>query len=175
MGVAPDSASNVRRVASAVTNSWSSIQSAAASVMARTSGVSMDGWTWISVTPTGQAAHRVVDPLAATRSPVVVEVIGEHDAFLRGQPAEGEPGLLGGDGGRQADGQAELARELEVHIEELGSQRDHREVRRQVRDIDAPRHRAFDLRPALAQHLRRVGVLPQIVDFAREAAFARQQ
>jgi hypothetical protein len=72
-------------------------------------------------------------------------------------------------------GSAELARELEVHVEELGSQRDHREVRRQVGDVDAPRHRALDLGAALAQHLGRVGVLPQIVDVAREAALARQQ
>ena len=42
-------------------------------------------------------------------------------------------------------------------------------------DVDAPRDGPLDLGAALAQHLGGVGVLPQVVDVAGEAALARQQ
>ena len=75
----------------------------------------------------------------------------------------------------QPDGQAELDGQLEVDVEELGPQRDGGEVRGEMGDVDAPRDGPLDLGTALAQHLGRVGVLPQVVERSGEAAFARQQ
>ena len=111
----------------------------------------------------------------AAGAPVVVEVIGEDHALVGGQLAEREPGLLGGDGGRETDRELELARQFEVHVEELGSQRDRREVRGEVGRIDAPGDGALDLGAQLAQHLGRIGVLPEVARVAWEATFARQQ
>ena len=86
--------------------------------------------------------------------------------------AKRETRLIGGDGGRQPHRQSELDGELEVHVEELGPQRDGGEMRCEVGDVDAPRQSSLDLGPALAQHLFGVGVLPQIGDVPREPGFA---
>ena len=50
-----------------------------------------------------QVAQRVVHALATTGAPVVIEVIRKDDAFVGGQCAEREPGLLGSDGRWQSN------------------------------------------------------------------------
>ena len=52
-------------------------------------------------------------------------------------------------------GSAELDGQLEVDVEELGPQRDRREVRGEVGDVDAPGERPLDLGPQLAVAPRR--------------------
>ncbi len=112
-----------------MTSSRSSIQPCVYSPRARTSGVSIAGWTWISVTPGCERVDRSVHPVGAAGAPVVVEVVGEHDALVLGEAPEREAGLLGAHGRRQPDRQRELDGELEVDVEELGAQGDRGEVR----------------------------------------------
>ena len=50
-----------------------------------------------------------------------------------------------------------------------------RQVRREVADVEAPHDGPLDLGPALAAHLVEVGVVPEVVDGAREAAVAVEQ
>ena len=92
-----------------------------------------------------QVGDRGVGTSPRPGSPVVVEMIGEHHALVGGELAERESRLLGGDGRREPDRQPELTRQLEVHVEELGPQRDRREVRGEVGRVDAPHDRALDL------------------------------
>ena len=101
---------------------------------------------------------------------------GKTHALLGGQLAEGEAGVaasvtaLG-----QPDRQRELDGQLEVDVEELGPQLHRPEVRGEVGDVEAPQDGPLDLGPALAAHLVEVGVLPEVVDGAREAAVAVEQ
>ncbi len=132
----------------------------------------MAGCTWISVTPGCRCADLVVDPVAAAGTPVVVEVVGEDDPLFLGEMTEREAGLIGADRRRQADRQAELDCQFEVHVEELGAQGDRREVRCEMGDVDVPGKRPLDLGAALAQHLFGVGVLPQVGDVPRETGLA---
>ena len=71
--------------------------------------------------------------------------------------------------------QRELDGELEVDVEELRSQRHRPEMRREVRDVEAPQDRPLDLDPALSADLIEVGVVPEVVDAPREAAVAVEQ
>ena len=105
----------------------------------------------------------------------MVEVIGEDDPFLSREETEREPGLIGADGRRQADRKAELDGQIEVHVEELGAQRDGGEMWREVGHVDAPRNRPFDLGPTLAQHFFGIGVLPQVTDVAGEPGLSAEQ
>jgi hypothetical protein len=43
-------------------------------------------------------------------------------------------------------------------------------MRCEVRDVDAPEEGPVDLGPTFAQHLVAIGVLPQVVEGARESA-----
>jgi hypothetical protein len=102
-------------------------------------------------------------------------MIGEHHALVGGKVAERESGLLRGDRRRQTHGKAELDSEFEVDIEELGTQRDRREVRCEMGHVDVPGEGSFDLGAALAQHLVDVCVLPQVGDVTGEARLAAEQ
>jgi hypothetical protein len=53
--------------------------------------------------PWSQVGKGLVHPLPRSGSPIVIEVIGEDHPFLRGEFAEWESGLFGGDGGWQAN------------------------------------------------------------------------
>ena len=97
-----------------------------------------------------QVGDRRVGTSSRPGPPVVVEMVGEHHTLVGGELAEREPGLLGSDGRREPDREPELARQLDVHVEELGAQRDGREVWGEVGGFDAPRDRALDLGPQLA-------------------------
>ena len=127
------------------------------------------------MTPGCERVDRRVDPLGAAGAPVVVEVVGEDDALVLGEASERESGLLGGDRRRQPDRQRELDGQFEVDVEELGTQRDRGEVRREVGDVDAPREGPLDLGAQLAQDLGVIGVLPQVFERAGEPALARLQ
>jgi hypothetical protein len=105
----------------------------------------------------------------------VVEVVREDDTLVGGELAERESGPLGRDRRRESDRQRIVDGEVEVHVEELGPQRDRGEVRCEVGDVDAPSQGPVDLGLQLATHLGQVGVLPQVVERAWEAPFARLQ
>ena len=124
------------------------------------------GHTWL------QVSQRRVDALARTGPPVVIEVIGEHDSGISCQFSEREAGLLGGDRRGQPHGELEFAGQFDLDVEELGTQRDRREVRGEMGDIDTPRHGTGDLGLQLAEHLFGIGVLPQIVETTRKPALA---
>ena len=123
----------------------------------------------------GEMFDRLVDPLAAAGAPVVVEMIREHHALVRGEVAEREAGLVLGDRRRQPDRQSELDSQLQVHVEELGAECDRREVRCEVGDVDVPCQGTLDLGAALAQHFFRIGVLPEVVDLTRKPGLAAVQ
>ena len=72
-------------------------------------------------------------------------------------------------------GEREVDGELEVDVEELGPQLHRPEVRGEMGDVEAPEDGALDLHAALAAHLVEVGMLPEVVDAAREPAFAVEQ
>ena len=150
--------------------SRSSIQPSASGEMARTSGVSMAGWTCISVTPGRSCAISREDALPAAGPPGVVEVVGEQHALLRRQGTEGEAGLPFADRRGQADREPEVHGQVEVDVEELRPQRHGGQVGSEVGDVETPLERPLELRPALAPDLLLVGVLPQVVDAAGEAA-----
>ena len=144
--------------------------------MARTSGVSMAGCTWISVTPGAERRDRLLDPRPAA---------GPRARARSGRGRRRPPRRrAGGTGSRRrarstVDGsrmrQAELDGQLDVDVEELRPQRHGREVRREVADVEAPHDGPLDLGPALAAHLVEVGVVPEVVDGAGEAAVAVEQ
>ena len=75
----------------------------------------------------------------------------------------------------EAHGQAELDRELEVDVEELGAQLERAEVAVEVAHVEAPDDRPLDLGTALAPHLVEVGVVPDVFDRAGEPAVAVEQ
>ena len=69
----------------------------------------------------------------------------------------------------------EVDRHLEVDVEEVGAQLQRAHVAVEVADVEAPEDRPLDLRPALLAHLVEVGVVPRVLDRAREAAVAVEQ
>src|SRR5205807_5845933 len=105
----------------------------------------------------------------------VQQVVGEDDTLLAGQLAEREAyGALGG-GARQAHRQPEVDGQLEVDVEELGPQLHGAHVGVEVTDIEAPVDGPLDLGPQLPAHLIEVGVVPDVLDGARETAVAVEQ
>ena len=64
---------------------------------------------------------------------------------------------------------------LEVHVEELGAQLQRAHVAVEVGHVEAPVDRPLDLGPALLAHLVEVGVVPHVLDRAREPAVAVEQ
>jgi hypothetical protein len=102
-------------------------------------------------------------------------MVGEHDAFGSGEIPERKACDRRGDCRGKANRQGELDRELEIDIEELGTQRDRSEVGCEMGHIDAPCHRSFDLGAAFPAHFIGVGVLPQIVDGARKSTLTRDE
>ena len=103
------------------------------------------------------------------------EVVGEQHALVGRQLAEREPDRPLGRRARQPDRQPELDREVEVDVEELGPQLERAHVGVEVADVEAPQDRPLDLGPQLAADLVEVGVVPQVLDRAREAAVAVEQ
>ena len=112
----------------------------------------------------------------ATRSDAGVhEMVGVHDAFVsRELPVRETDQTLGA---RPGHAQREPAVDchLEVHVEELGAQLQRPHVRVEVRDVEAPIDRPFDLGPALLPDLVEVGVVPDVLDRAREPAVAVEE
>ena len=103
------------------------------------------------------------------------QVVREQDTFVGGELAEGEPDRPLGGGTRQPERQAELDREVEVDVEELGAQLERTHVGVEVADVVAPQDRPLHLGPQLAADLVEVGVVPQVLDRAREAAVTVEQ
>ena len=130
---------------------------------------------WISVTPAlnESRAANVRSRLPGRQS--WSKWSGKTTACLGGEAPEREAGALLGDRRRQADRQGEVDGELEVDVEELGPQRDRREVRREVGDVDAPGQGPLDLGAQLAADLVGVGVLPEVVDGRRESTVTGEQ
>ena len=127
----------------------------------------------------GDARLEVVDDRARSlrRLPTFTtdEVVGEQDALVGGELAEREADRPLGGGARQPERQAELDGEVEVDVEELGAQLERAHVGVEVADVEAPEDRPLDLGPQLAADLVEVGVVPQVLDGAREAAVAVEQ
>ncbi len=125
----------------------------------------------------GDAGPKIVDggehPVGTSGAPVVIEVVGEDHTFVRGESPEREAGLLGRDRRREADGQRELDGQFEVDVEELRPQRDGRQVRGEVGDVDAPSEGALDLGLQLTQDFGRIGMLPEVLERPGEATLAR--
>ena len=116
-----------------------------------------------------------MDAITAPRSPVMVEMVGKHDAFICGQFPERKPSLFRRDRRGQADRQAKLDSEFQVDVEELGTQCDHAQMWCQMSDIESPQNRSFDLGTAFAQDFGRIGMLPEVVDISRKATLSGQQ
>ena len=135
----------------------------------------MAGWTWISVTPGCNAAIASKTRAELPGAPVVVEMVREDHAFVGGELPEREAGPFSGDRGGQANRQSVLVGQFEIDVEEFRAQRDGGEVRRKVGDVDAPRHRTFDLGSKFAQDFGVVGVLPEILERARKSTFTGQK
>ena len=105
----------------------------------------------------------------------MIEVVGEEHALFGGECAKWKTSLLLGDCGRQSHRQFVFDCKFHVHIKKFGSQSDRCEVWCQVSDVDAPFECARNLCATLSQYFCRIGVFPQVVNSAREAAFTRQQ
>ena len=132
------------------------------------------GCRYTSVTPGAEVEQCLLDraPRADAR---VHEVVGEHDAFLVGEsPVRKADQSLAARAGH-AQRQPEVDGELEVDVEELGPQLHRPHVRVDVRHVEAPVDRPLELGPALLAHLVEVGVVPHVLDRAREAAVAVEQ
>ena len=71
--------------------------------------------------------------------------------------------------------EAEVDRQLEVDVEELGPQLQRAHVAVEVAHVEAPEDGPLDLGPALPAHLVEVGVVPDVLDRAGEAAVAVEQ
>ena len=102
-------------------------------------------------------------------------VVGEHHALLGGEAPEREAGDVLGFVAAEPQRQAEVDRELEVGVEELGPGLQRAEVAGEVAHVEAPHDRPLDLGPALAPDLVEVGVVPGVLDRAGEAAVAVEQ
>ena len=124
--------------------------------------------------PGGELEQEPFEPAAGPRR-AHDHLVGEHHALLRGQAAEREPGHPFVDAVAEPERQAEVDRQLEVHVEELGPELHRAEVAGEVAHVEAPHDGPLDLGPALPPHLLEVGVLPGVLDRAREAAVAVEQ
>ena len=102
-------------------------------------------------------------------------VIGEHGAFLGSQATEREARDAFRFGVAEAHRQPEVDGQLEVHVEEVGTQLEGGEMAGDVADVEAPHDRPFDLGPTLPAHLVEVGVIPCVFDGARESAVSVEQ
>ena len=87
----------------------------------------------------------------------------------------GKPMARSVDASDRRIGRRELDGEVEVDVEELGPQLERAEVGVEVGDVEAPEDGPLDLGPQLAAGLVEVGVVPQVVDRAGEAAVAVEQ
>ncbi len=74
-----------------------------------------------------------------------------------------------------AQRQRELDGQVEVDVEELRAVLHRREVDVDVADVEAPQDGPLDLGPALAPRLVQIGVVPDVVDRAREPAVAAEE
>ena len=72
-------------------------------------------------------------------------------------------------------GQAELQRQLQVDVEELGPQLQRPHVGVEVADVETPEDRPLDLGPALPAHLVEVGVVPDVLERPGEPAVATEE
>ena len=78
-------------------------------------------------------------------------------------------------GARQPQGQPELHGQVEVDVEELRLDLHGAHVGVEVAHVEAPQDGPLDLGPALAAHLVEIGVVPDVLDGAGEAAVAVEQ
>ncbi len=122
-----------------------------------------------------ERAERVEQRLAAPDGGHGDRPVGEQDAFLGGQPADGEAHVGLDRVVGQAEGEAEVDGELEVDVEELGPEHQRVHVGVEVADVEAPQHGPLDLGPALPTYLVEVGVVPHVRDRAGESAVAVEE
>ena len=92
------------------------------------------------------------------------DTVGEHGTLFCGETAEREPGDPLTLAVAEAHREAELHRELEVDVEEVGSLLERAEVAGDVAHVEAPHDRALDLGAGLPPNLVEVGVVPRVLD-----------
>src|SRR5680860_188003 len=73
------------------------------------------------------------------------------------------------------EGEAELERQPEIHVEEVGPEPEGAEMAVEMRDVEAPEDRPFDLGAALLAHLVEIGVVPGVGHRPREATVAVEE
>ena len=122
-----------------------------------------------------QVGEDPFDGPAASHAGDVQQVVGEQDALVGGQLAEGKAHDALGRRPGQPHRKPEVDGQLEIDVEELGPQGDRAHVRVEVADVEAPVDRALDLGAELAPDLVEVGVVPHVLDGAGEAAVAVEQ
>ena len=122
-----------------------------------------------------QVAHDPLDHAPAADAPDGTKWSGKTTPSSAASRRNGKPISRSVDSPDESQRQAELDGELQVDVEELGPQLQRAHVRVEMADVEAPQDRPLDLRPQLAAHLVEVGVIPDVVDRAREAAVAVEQ
>ena len=142
----------------------------------RSSSVSTAGCRYTSVTPGRRSNSAALDRVAATADRCeYTKWSGNTTPSAAASSRNGKPTEPLAAGAGHAQRQAEVDRELEVDVEELGPQLQRAHVAVEVADVEAPEDRPLDLRAALAAHLVEVGVVPGVLDRAGEAAVAVEQ
>ena len=91
-------------------------------------------------------------------------MVGEDSAGIGGDGAGREAGVALDRRACHAQREAEIERQLQVDVEELGAQLQGAHVRVEVAHIEAPQDRPLDLGPALPPDLVEVGVVPHVLD-----------
>ncbi len=175
MRFAPAASSAARRPSGAVTSAWSSTRVA----QSGGGGPQLGGVDGGVDEELGHAGAELADqPLeggSSGLSAVHHEVVGRQDPLLGGQPPEREADHPLARLPEQAEREPELHREVEHHVEELGSLLEHAHVVVEVAHVEAPEDGPLHLGPELAAHLVEVGVVPQVRDGAGEPAVAVEQ
>ena len=126
------------------------------------------------MTPGGEVEQQSFDAALRTRR-AHHDAVGEHRAFLGGEPAEREPGDALGLAVAQPHREPELDRQLEVDVEEVGTLLERAEMAGDVAHVETPDDGPLDLRPALPPDLVEVGVVPRVLDGPREPAVAVEE
>ena len=98
------------------------------------------------------------------------ESVGEEHPLVGGQLPDRESDVGLGVGPEQAQGKAEVHRQLEIDVEELRPQEQGIEMGIEMADVEAPQDGPLDLGPALPADLVDVGVIPDVGDRPRESA-----
>lgn len=101
--------------------------------------------------------------------------VGEHCALFGGETPEREPGDTLTFTVAEPHRKTELDRELEVDVEEIGPLLECAEMAVDMAHVEAPHDGALDLRAALSPDLVEIGVVPRVLDGARETAVAVEE